>query len=110
MPPVVGRQVNAVGLVVGRHHDAADVEDAMLAQVLLVDPQHVRRRGHERFHVGVEFEAVGFAHVLCFEILSTTLLRNPLNRPSICCGETSTKFHAPTAYLTGSSRVSLPMP
>ena len=45
MPPVVGGQVDAVGLFVGRQDGAADVEDVVLAQVLLVDPQHVRRRG-----------------------------------------------------------------
>ena len=46
--------------------DAADVEDVVLAQVLLVDPEHVRRRGEVGLHVVVEFEAVEFAHVLRF--------------------------------------------
>src|SRR6516225_3978070 len=32
-----------------------------------------------------------------------TDFRNPLKRPSICCGETSEKFHGPIARLTGSS-------
>ena len=38
----------------------------MLAQVLLVDPQHVRRRGEIGLHVVVELEAVELAHVLRF--------------------------------------------
>ena len=66
MPPVVGRQVDAVGLVVGRHDDAADIKDVVLAQVFLVDAQHVWRRRQERLHVVVELESVDLAHILGF--------------------------------------------
>ena len=63
MAAVVGRQIDAVGLVVGRDDDAAEVEDAVLAQVLLVDAQHVGRRGGVGLHVVVEREAVDVAEV-----------------------------------------------
>ena len=39
-----------------------------------------------------------------------TDLTKLLNRPSSLVGTISWKFHGPTACLTGSSRVSLPMP
>ena len=63
MPAVVGRQIDAVGLVVGGDDDAEAVEDVVLAQVLLVDPQHVRRRGGVDLHVVVEAEAVDLAEI-----------------------------------------------
>ena len=66
MASVVRRQIDAVGLVVGGQHDAADVEDVMFAQVLLVDAKHVGRRGEVGLHMVVELEAVYFAHVLRF--------------------------------------------
>ena len=66
MPAIVLRQVDAVELVVGRHDRGADVEDVVLAQVLLIDPERVRRRGEKSLHVVVEFEAIEFAHVLRF--------------------------------------------
>src|ERR1700730_4126056 len=40
----------------------------------------------------------------------TTDFRNVLKRPSSVRGATSQKFHGPTAYFTGSSSVSLPIP
>ena len=49
MPAVVGRQIDAVGLVVGGDDDAADVRDGVFAAVLLVDPQHVGRRRGKAF-------------------------------------------------------------
>ena len=63
MAAVVGGQVEAVGLVVGGQDDAADVEDRVFADVLLVDAQHVGRRGRERLHVVVEGEAVDLAEI-----------------------------------------------
>ena len=63
MPAIVGRQKDAVGLVVGGDDDAADVRDVVFAQVLLVDAQHVGRRGGHRLQVVVELEPVDFAEV-----------------------------------------------
>jgi len=45
MPPVIGRQVNAISLVVGCDDDTANVEDGIFAQVLFIHAQHIRRRG-----------------------------------------------------------------
>jgi hypothetical protein len=45
MAPVIGRQIDAVGLVVRRDDDAAAIEHGMLAQVFFIDAQHVRRGG-----------------------------------------------------------------
>ena len=44
--PILFRQIDAVGPVVGRDDDADAIEHVMFAQMLLVDPQYVgRRRG-----------------------------------------------------------------
>jgi hypothetical protein len=53
---VIGGQEDAVGLVVRRDDHADDVGYVVLAQVLFVDPQDVRRRCGERLRVIVEFE------------------------------------------------------
>jgi hypothetical protein len=56
-------QKDAVALVVGRDDDSSDVDDAVLAQVLLVDAKHVGRRGRASLHVVIEFEAVDVAEI-----------------------------------------------
>jgi len=43
MPPIPGGQINAVGFIIRGDNDAADVEDVIFAQVLLIDPQNLRR-------------------------------------------------------------------
>ncbi len=63
MAAVVGGQKDAVSLVVGGDDDAAAVQHAVLAQVLLVDAQHVGRRRRVSLHVVVELEAVDVAEV-----------------------------------------------
>ena len=63
MAPVVGRQVDSVGLVVRGDDDAAAVEDAVLAQVLLVDAQHVRRGRGVDLQPVIELELVDVAEV-----------------------------------------------
>ena len=55
----------------------------------------------------VKLEAVTFALARASLMRSTTDLRNPLNRPIACRGDTSWKLAAPTAYLTGSSETIL---
>ena len=57
MAAVVGRQIDAVGLVVGGDDDAAAIEDAVFAQVFLVDAQHVGRRRGVGLHVIVELRS-----------------------------------------------------
>src|SRR5215469_8444803 len=63
MAAVVGRQVDAVCLVVGGDDDATTIEAAIFAQVFLIDPQHVRRGGGVTLHVIVERKSVGVAEV-----------------------------------------------
>ena len=109
VPAVIGRQVDAVGFVVGRDDDTADVEHTMLAQVLFIDAQHVGRRGGVDFHVIVEGEALPSPRSRASLMRRITDLTNPLNRPSICCGETSAKFQGPIAYFTARADVSLPI-
>ena len=41
MAAVVGRQIDAIGLVVAGDDDAADVRDGYSLPVLLIDPQYV---------------------------------------------------------------------
>src|SRR5215471_10534591 len=102
MSPVVWWQIDAVRLVVGSDDDAAAIGDGVFGEVLFVHAQYIGRGGGVGFHVVVELESINVAEVACFE--------NPLNRPSIWCGDTSQKFHGPTARLIGSSAVSLPIP
>ena len=66
MPAVVGGQIDAIGLMVRRDNQAADVENSMLGQVLFVDAQHVRRRGGEDLGVVIECEAVDVAEIAGF--------------------------------------------
>ena len=60
---VIGRQIDAIRLVVGRDDHAADIEDGVFAQVFLVDAEHVGRRGGVGLHVIVESEAVELAEI-----------------------------------------------
>src|SRR5215469_12597994 len=110
MAAVVGWQIDAVCLVVGGDDDAATIEDTVLAQVLFVDAQHIRRRCRIGFHVVVPSVAIDLTEIAGFVDAQHPALRKPLNRPSMCDGMTSMKFHGPTACLTGSSSVSLPVP
>lgn len=66
MPTVVSREEDAVRLVVGRDDRTADIDDGVLAQVFLVYPQNVRRRGGVRLHVIEEGEAIELAEIACF--------------------------------------------
>jgi len=66
MAPVIGRQIDAVGLVICGDDDAATIEHAVLAQVLLVDAQHVRRRRGDCFHVIIPGVAINLAEIAGF--------------------------------------------
>ena len=66
MPPIVGRQIDPVGLMVGRDDEAEAVEDVILAQIFLIDPQHVGRGGGVDLGVVVEAEAVHIAQITRF--------------------------------------------
>ena len=63
MPAVIGREIDAVGLVVGGDDDAAAIEDVVFAQVLLIDAQRIGRRGGVGLHVIVKLEAVELAQI-----------------------------------------------
>src|SRR5215468_6967113 len=63
MAAIVGRQIDAVGLVIGGDDDAATIEDAVLAQVLLVDAQHIRRRRRIGFHVIMPSVTIDLAEI-----------------------------------------------
>lgn len=63
MPAVISRQIYPVRLVVGRNDHTHAVKDAVLAQVLFVNTQHVRRRRRVGLHVVVKLEAVDVAKV-----------------------------------------------
>lgn len=66
MPPVVRGQEDAVRCVVRRDDDAADVEHGVLADVFLIDPQHIGWCGGVGFHVIVEGETVLSAEITSF--------------------------------------------
>ena len=66
MPSVIGGQIDAIGLVVGGDDHTAAIKDAVLAQVLFIDAQHVRRSGRVGLHVIVKTEAVDIAEIARF--------------------------------------------
>ena len=66
MAAVVGWQINAICFVVRGDNDAATIEDAVLAQVLLVNTQHVRRRCRIGFHVVVPSVAIDLTEIAGF--------------------------------------------
>ncbi len=65
MPAVILWQIDAVGLVISRYDDAADVECRVFAKVFLVHPQDIWRRCGVGFHVIVEGETVHVPQVPC---------------------------------------------
>jgi hypothetical protein len=52
--------------MVGRDDEAEAVEDIILAQMFLIDPQHVGRGGSVNLGVVVKAEAVHFAQITRF--------------------------------------------
>ena len=66
MAAIVGWQIDAVCLVVGGDDDAATIEDAVLALVLVIDAQHVRRRCRIGFHVLVPSVAIDLTEIAGF--------------------------------------------
>ena len=66
MAAIVGRKVNAIGLVIGGDNEAADVEDVILPHVLLIDAQHFRRRCGQHLHLLIEIEAADLAEIASF--------------------------------------------
>ena len=63
MPPIVWRQINSVSLVVRGDDHAATIQDAVLAEILLIDAQNIGRRGGVGLHVVIEGESVDIAQV-----------------------------------------------
>ena len=63
MAPVVRRQVDATGLVIGREDDAGDVGDRVLVTVLFIDAENIGRRCRVSLEVVIECEAIGLAEV-----------------------------------------------
>ena len=63
MPTVVGGQEDAVGLMVRRDDDPDHVRDVVLAQMLLIDPQHVRRCSRAGLHMIVMGKAIELAKI-----------------------------------------------
>ena len=66
MPAIIGRQIEAVGFVVGGDDDAEAVENVIFPKVLFVYPQHVRRCGGADLDVIIELEAVEIAEIAPF--------------------------------------------
>ena len=110
MSAIVGRQVDAAGFVIGRHDDASAVHYVMLAQMLLVDAQHVRRGGGEGLHVLIKAVAICVAKVTRLTHAQHDRFQEPIEAPSTWAGEASAKLCGPIAYFTGSNIVSLPIP
>ena len=63
MSAIVRRQINTIRSVVGGDDDTAAIQDAVLAQVLFIDAQHIWRYRDHGFHVIVQREAIIFAEV-----------------------------------------------
>ena len=63
MPPVIGRQENAVELVIGGDDYAAAIEHAVFAQIFFINAQHVGRGSRVSLHVVVELKAVAITEV-----------------------------------------------
>jgi hypothetical protein len=63
VPTVIRRKVKAINAVVRGDDDAGAIEDAVFAQILFVDAQHVRRRCSIGFHVLIKRKPVVSAHV-----------------------------------------------
>jgi len=63
MPSIIGRQIDAIGFVVGSDDEAEHIEHVVLAQMLLVDAQHIRRRRRIDLGVIVELEAIDRAQI-----------------------------------------------
>ena len=64
MSAVVWSEVQAIGNVVGQVNDTGAIEDCVLAQVLLVATQNVRRCGDQCLHPVVKSILVHFAEVV----------------------------------------------
>jgi hypothetical protein len=62
--PIFGRQIDAVGLVIRRDDYTADIEDVVLAQVLLIDLQHFGRRCREHLHFFIEIETANVSEIV----------------------------------------------
>ena len=110
MSPVIGRKEYPVRLVVCCDDYTTTIRNVVFMQMLLIDAQHVRRRGRICLHVIVKLETVRVAKITRLADSQITDFRNPLKRPTICWGDTSETFQGPTARLIGSSSVSLPIP
>ena len=93
MASILLRQIDAIGPVVGRDDDADTIEDVMFAQMLLVDPQYIRRCCGIDLEVIIEFEAIDSPRSRASLIRNIVDFRKLLNRPIICVGDTSRKFH-----------------
>ena len=82
MPPVIGWQIDAVGLVVRGDDDAAAVKYAVFAQVLFIDAQHIGRRGGVGLHVIVELKRLLSPRSRASLTRRITDFRKPLKRPA----------------------------
>lgn len=63
MAPIVRRQINAVCLVVCRDEKAEAIEDVVLANMLFIHPQHVRRCRGVDFRMVIKAKAINLAEV-----------------------------------------------
>ena len=63
MAAILCWQIDAVGLVVGGEDQAENVEHVVLAQIFLVDSQHVGRGRGVNLGVVIKVEAIGLAQV-----------------------------------------------
>ena len=111
MATIICGKMNSVRSVVGGDDQADAVEDAVFAQIFFINAQRVRRCSCKCFKMFIQRVTIIVAKIARFiQAQDDGPDRKPLNRPSKTCGEISEKFHGPTARLTGSISVSLPMP
>src|ERR1700733_3854662 len=66
MPTIVRRQVDSVSLMIRCYDDANDVQDAVFANVFLVDAQHIRWRGDVRLRIIVKLISVELSEISRF--------------------------------------------
>src|ERR1700757_2534606 len=82
---IVGREVDAVRLVVGRYDDAANVGHVMFAKVFLIYVQHVRRRGSVDLQVFVKRVSVDVAEIASLTDPQYHAFGEPVKTPEQLC-------------------------
>lgn len=66
MPSVIGREIDATGLVICSDHHPAYVHHGVWLLMLLVDRKNVWRSRRQRLHVLIEGDTVRASQISCF--------------------------------------------